>query len=80
MKRPYIICHILSMLDGKIAGRSFGTPQAQAISEEYARMPRQHLHGQLFFLKVRRVGFHLKKAEPLKEDGIRLLYTVDRSE
>ncbi len=57
MKRPYIICHILSMLDGKIAGRSFGTPQAQAVSEEYARMPRQYLHGQLFFLKVRRWGF-----------------------
>lgn len=52
MKRPYIICHILSALEGKIAGRSFGTPQAQAVSEEYARMPRQYLHGQLFFLKV----------------------------
>lgn len=57
MKRPYIICHILSALEGKIAGRSFGTPQAQAVSEEYARMPRQYLHGQLFFLKVRRWGF-----------------------
>lgn len=38
MKRPYIICHILSALDGKIAGASFGTPQAQAISREYARI------------------------------------------
>ncbi len=32
MKRPYISCHILSALDGKIAGRSFGTPQARAVS------------------------------------------------
>ena len=53
----FCIASLTDMLDGKIAGRSFGTPQAQAISEEYARMPRQHLHGQLFFLKVRRWGF-----------------------
>ena len=53
----FIVASLTDMLDGKIAGRSFGTPQAQAVSEEYARMPRQHLHGQLFFLKVRRWGF-----------------------
>lgn len=38
MKRPYIICHILSALDGKITGTSFRTSQAQAISREYARI------------------------------------------
>ena len=53
----FIAASLTDMLDGKIAGRSFGTPQAQAVSEEYARMPRQYLHGQLFFLKVRRWGF-----------------------
>lgn len=38
MKRPYIVCHILSALDGKITGQFMGTPAAQAVSEEYARI------------------------------------------
>lgn len=38
MDRPYIICHILSALDGKIAGTFAGTKTAQAASEEYARI------------------------------------------
>lgn len=38
MKRPYIVCHILSTLDGKIEGASFGTPPARAASGEYARI------------------------------------------
>lgn len=36
MDRPYIVCHILSALDGKIAGTFTGTKAAQAASEEYA--------------------------------------------
>lgn len=38
MNRPYIICHILSALDGKIAGAFAGTKAAQSASEEYARI------------------------------------------
>lgn len=38
MDRPYIICHILSALDGKIAGTFAGTKAAQAACEEYARI------------------------------------------
>lgn len=38
MDRPYIVCHILSALDGKIAGAFAGTKAAQAASEEYARI------------------------------------------
>lgn len=34
MDRPYIVCHVLSALDGKIAG----TKAAQAVSKEYARI------------------------------------------
>ncbi len=37
MERPYIICHILSALDGKITGAFMGTKTAQTVSEEYAR-------------------------------------------
>ncbi len=38
MKRHYIVCQILSTLDGKIEGASFGTSQARAASGEYARI------------------------------------------
>lgn len=38
MERPYIICHILSALDGKITGTFMGTKTAQTVSEEYARI------------------------------------------
>lgn len=36
MEQPYIICHILSALDGKITGAFMGTKTAQTVSEEYA--------------------------------------------
>lgn len=42
MKRPYIVCHILSTLDGKITGPSFGAPKTQAVSEEYARIREEY--------------------------------------
>lgn len=38
MDRPYMICHILSALDGKIAGAFMGTDAAQSTSEEYSRI------------------------------------------
>ncbi len=38
MNRPYIICHILSALDGKITGKFMGTESARSVSEEYARI------------------------------------------
>ena len=38
MKRPKIIIHILSALDGKIAGPFMGTPSAGAVSGEYGRI------------------------------------------
>lgn len=42
MNRPYIVCHILSALDGKITGAFMGTPAAQAVSEEYARIRNEY--------------------------------------
>lgn len=38
MKRPYVICHILSALDGKITEEFMGTPKAREVGEEYARI------------------------------------------
>ena len=38
MDRPYMICHILSALDGKITGAFMEMKTAQTASEEYARI------------------------------------------
>lgn len=42
MNRPYIVCHILSALDGKITGTFMETPAAQAVSGEYARIRNEY--------------------------------------
>ena len=38
MNRPYIICHILSALDGKITGEFMGMESVRSVSEEYGRI------------------------------------------
>ena len=38
MNRPYMICHILSALNGKISGPFMGMPGSLAMSGEYARL------------------------------------------
>ena len=37
MKRPYVICHILSSLDGKITGSFMGTTAAGSLGAEYGK-------------------------------------------
>ena len=39
MKRPYVICHILSSLDGKINGPFMGTQSAGSLAREYGQNP-----------------------------------------
>lgn len=38
MKRPYVICHILSSLDGKINGPFMGTESTAALGAEYGKL------------------------------------------
>ena len=38
MKRPYVICHILSSLDGKINGPFMSTHSAGSLAQEYGRL------------------------------------------
>ena len=40
MDRPYIICHMVTALDGKITGPYMDTPEAESASEEYERINR----------------------------------------
>lgn len=42
MNRPYMICHILSALNGKISGDFFGTESAAETGAEYARLRREY--------------------------------------
>lgn len=37
MERPYVICHILSSLDGKITGPFMGTEAARTLGAEYGK-------------------------------------------
>ena len=38
MNRPYMICHILSALNGKISGSFMGTESSRFMGGEYARI------------------------------------------
>ena len=38
MNRPYIICHMLTTLDGKISGSALGTPEAAALAGHYQKL------------------------------------------
>ena len=42
MKRSYIICHILSALDGKITGPFMALDATRIVSEEYARIQAEY--------------------------------------
>lgn len=38
MKRPYVVCHILSTLDGKISGKFMGLPDIFAVRTAYGKL------------------------------------------
>lgn len=42
MKRPYVICHMLSALDGKITGEFMATEKAFTTAGEYARIRNEY--------------------------------------
>lgn len=71
MNRPYIICHILSALDGKITGKFMGTESARAVSEEYARIRTAfHADAWLYGTVTTKefTGYRKPELEPVTED------------
>lgn len=71
MNRPYIICHILSALDGKITGRFMGTESALAVSEEYARIRTAfHADAWLYGTVTTKefTGYRKPEPEPVTDD------------
>lgn len=71
MNRPYIICHILSALDGKITGKFMETESARSVSGEYARI-RMAFHADAWLygtVTTKEFTGHRKpKLEPVTED------------
>lgn len=70
MKRPYVICHILSALDGKITEEFMGSPKAREVGEEYARI-RDAFHAEAWLY-----GTVTTKDLHNTGDRIRLTYLV----
>lgn len=42
MDRPYVICHMLSTLDGRISGRAMSCESARQAQAEYGRLRREY--------------------------------------
>lgn len=38
MNRPYVVCHMLTSLDGKIDGSFFGSPETEPALAEYGNI------------------------------------------
>lgn len=71
MNRPYIICHILSALDGKITGKFMGTEGARSAGEEYARIRAAfHADAWLYGTVTTKefTGYRKPETEPVTED------------
>lgn len=71
MNRPYIICHILSALDGKITGEFMGTESARTVSEEYARIRTAfHADAWLYGTVTTKefTGYRKPELEPVTDD------------
>ena len=42
LKRPYIICHMVMSIDGKVTGDFLYQPECEASTEEYYRINREY--------------------------------------
>lgn len=75
MNRPYIFCHMMTSLDGKIMGKYMETPEGAAAADGSANtqtlfMTREGLSNDT------PVGFKLQKAKVMDGDSIWLRYFV----
>ena len=74
MNRPYIICHMLTTLDGKIAGPAFACPETGALAKHYQALHRAYqadatLYGKTTLEEVFTKGRH-PELDPFR--GVRL--------
>lgn len=73
MNKPYVICHILSNLEGKIAGKFLTTVEAKNISIEYARI-RSSYNDYKAYLRKLGISYIITSKDKL---DVRLVYLVN---
>ena len=71
MKRPYVICHILSSLDGKINGPFMGTEAAAGLSQEYGAL-RSQMKGEAWLYGTTTTKEFTGFARPVLEEKIQM--------
>lgn len=69
MNRPYIICHILSSLDGKINGSFMVTETTKALGGEYGRI-RREMDADAWLYGTTTVKEFLNFREPVLEENV----------
>lgn len=68
MNRPYIVCHILSSLDGRISGTFMGTKSARQMGGEYARIRSEfHADGWMYGTATTKEFTAYRKPAPVEE-------------
>ena len=68
MKRPYVICHILSSLDGKINGPFMGTGSAAGLAGTYAAL-RSGMNADAWLYGTATTKEFTDHVRPVLEDG-----------
>lgn len=69
MNRPYVICHILSSLDGKINGSFMAAEATRALSGEYGRI-RREMDTDAWLYGTTTVKEFLSFKEPVLEENV----------
>ena len=49
MKRPYVICHMVTSIDGKVTGDFLNAPECETAAEIYYEMNREYMQKGLGF-------------------------------
>lgn len=70
MQKPYVICHILSALDGKIEGPFMTTEVSQIMSQEYGRIRQEYQADAWLYGTVTTKEFTNNKKTQLKKETI----------
>lgn len=90
MNRPYIICHMVTSIDGKVTGDFLYRPECEAATEIYYEMNREYkqnggsgfICGRITMEQSFTGGFYpdLSKYEPVKPDPVPMNFWLDEKE
>jgi len=90
MNRPYIICHMVTSIDGKVTGDFLFRPECEAATEIYYEMNRAYkqnggngfICGRITMEQSFTGGFYpdLSKYEPVKPDPLPMNFWIDEEE